>query len=70
VQDQIDASVEMRLTKPEAGLGKGDGLTHCEECGRRNTLRPGGLRCGCAPCMLHHTVPDASVGKQQGKVAA
>ena len=35
VQDQIDASVEDAVNKARSGLGKGESLTHCEECDRK-----------------------------------
>ncbi len=34
VQDQIDASVEDAVKKARSNLGKGDSLSHCEECDR------------------------------------
>lgn len=53
VQDQIDASVEDAVEAARGRLGKGESLSHCEECGesipeaRRNAL-PGVRKCiGC-----------------------
>jgi phage/conjugal plasmid C-4 type zinc finger TraR family protein len=34
VQDQIDASVEDAVNKARSSLGRGNSLTHCEECDR------------------------------------
>lgn len=33
VQEQIDASVEDAVERARSRLPKGEGLTHCEECG-------------------------------------
>ncbi len=33
VQDQIDASVKDAIKLAKSRLPKGEGLTHCEECG-------------------------------------
>lgn len=63
VQDQIDASVEDAVNKARSNLGKGDSLTHCEECGReipeaRRAAVPG-VRL-CIKC-------QTELEKQQGK---
>ncbi|MBQ0764080.1 DksA/TraR family C4-type zinc finger protein [Marinobacter psychrophilus] len=63
VQDQIDASVEDAVNKARSSLGKGDSLTHCEECGReipeaRRAALPG-VRL-CIKC-------QTELEKQQGK---
>ncbi|MEH6355619.1 MAG: DksA/TraR family C4-type zinc finger protein [Marinobacter sp.] len=63
VQDQIDASVEDAVNKARSSLGKGDSLTHCEECDRdipeaRRVAVPG-VRL-CIRC-------QAELEKQQGK---
>ncbi|AKO54006.1 hypothetical protein ABA45_17470 [Marinobacter psychrophilus] len=63
VQDQIDASVEDAVNKARSSLGKGDSLTHCEECGReipeaRQAAVPG-VRL-CIQC-------QTELEKQQGK---
>jgi phage/conjugal plasmid C-4 type zinc finger TraR family protein len=63
VQDQIDASVEDAVNKARSSLGKGDSLTHCEECGReipeaRRAAVPG-VRL-CIQC-------QTELEKQQGK---
>ncbi|AFP32663.1 DksA/TraR family C4-type zinc finger protein [Marinobacter sp. BSs20148] len=63
VQDQIDASVEDAVNKARSSLGKGDSLTHCEECGReipeaRRAAVPG-VRL-CIKC-------QTELEKQQGK---
>jgi len=63
VQDQIDASVEDAVNKARSSLGKGDSLTHCEECDReipeaRRVAVPG-VRL-CIQC-------QAELEQQQGK---
>lgn len=50
VQDQIDASVEDAVEAARSRLGRGESLTHCEECGEsipeaRRTALPGVRKC-------------------------
>lgn len=57
VQDQIDASVEEAIELARSQLPKGEGLTHCEECGkaipegRRKAIA--GVRL-CVTCQAEH----------------
>jgi len=50
VQEQIDASVEDEVARARRALPKGEGLTHCEDCGEeipqaRRQAVPGVRRC-------------------------
>lgn len=50
VQDQIDASVEDGVEAARSQLGKGESLSHCEECGEaipeaRRRAVPGVRKC-------------------------
>jgi len=50
VQDQIDASVDDEVARARRALGKGESLTHCEDCGEaipeaRRQAVPGARRC-------------------------
>lgn len=50
VQDQIDATVEDAVARARGRIAKGEGLTHCEDCGEeipeaRRRAVPGVRRC-------------------------
>ena len=50
VQDQIDATVDSEVARARSRLPKGEGLTHCEDCGgeipaARRRAVPGVRRC-------------------------
>lgn len=65
VQDQIDASVDDAVEAARSQLGKGESLSHCEECGtpipeaRRRALP--GIR-KCIACQ------EAEDAEQQGTI--
>lgn len=50
VQDQIDATVSDAVARVRSRMGRGPGLSHCEECGRsipaaRRQALPGVRHC-------------------------
>ena len=57
VQEQIDATIEDAVKRARNELPQGDGLTHCEECGReipdaRRKAVPGVRH--CVACQAEH----------------
>jgi phage/conjugal plasmid C-4 type zinc finger TraR family protein len=57
VQDQIDATVKDAIKKARSQLGKGPGLTHCEQCDARipeaRRQAVAGVRL-CVDCQAEH----------------
>lgn len=50
IQEQIDASVDSEVERARARLGRGESLSHCEDCEapipeRRRAALPGVRRC-------------------------
>lgn len=73
VQDQIDASVEDAVEAARSRLGRGESLTHCEECGdpipeARRRAVPGVRKCiACQETEDAGTAPGGGFNRRGSK---
>ncbi len=71
VQDQIDASVDDAVARARLALGKGESLTHCEDCGEpipqgRRAAVPGVRRCVACQSEADRHYVDHSLYNRRG----
>jgi phage/conjugal plasmid C-4 type zinc finger TraR family protein len=71
VQDQIDASVEDAVARARRALPKGEGITHCEDCGEeipkaRREAVPGVRRCVACQSEADRQYADHSLYNRRG----
>jgi phage/conjugal plasmid C-4 type zinc finger TraR family protein len=73
VQEQIDASVDDAVARARRALGKGESLTHCEDCGAeipeaRRQAVPGVRRCiACQSEVDRHHVEHSPYNRRGSK---
>jgi len=71
VQEQIDASIDDEVARARRALSKGEGLSHCEDCGgqipeARRRAVPGVRRCIACQSEADSHVVDPSPYNRRG----